>query len=234
MPFKGFPEGKSRQILIPESFFRELLPAIDHLGELKLTLYFLWRLNRMEGQFRYLTRVDFAKDSRFMLSLSANPQQAGPALDLALKRAVERGTLLKAEISRGQGSEELYFLNSAKGRAAVEAIARGEWRYTDEARVEVTLGEEQKNIFELYEQNIGPLTPMIADELRDAEETYPAQWIEDAVRIAVENNVRNWRYITAILTRWQEKGRDDRKDRRDTEKDRRRYIEGDFADFIEH
>ena len=75
---------------------------------------------------------------------------------------------------------------------------------------------------------------MIAEALRDAERTYPALWIEDAVRIAVENNIRNWRYVAAILNRWQAEGRDDRKDRRDSEKDRRRYIEGEFADFIEH
>jgi DNA replication protein len=77
----------------------------------------------------------------------------------------------------------------------------------------------------LYEENIGALTPMIAEELKEAEDTYPAEWISDAFRIAVENNVRNWRYVSAILTRWKEKGRDERKNRRDTEKDRRRYTD---------
>jgi DNA replication protein len=51
--------------------------------------------------------------------------------------------------------------------------------------------------------------------------------VQDAFRIAVENNKRNWRYIQAILRRFQEKGRHERgqQDRRDTEKDRRRYAE---------
>ncbi len=84
---------------------------------------------------------------------------------------------------------------------------------------------ESVNIFRLYEENIGPLTPMIADTLRDAEESYPAQWIEEAIRLAVENNARSWRYVDAILSRWQEKGKDEREDRRDTEKARRRYAE---------
>jgi DNA replication protein DnaD len=69
---------------------------------------------------------------------------------------------------------------------------------------------------------------MIADALRDAEKTYQANWIEDAFRIAVERNKRNWHYIEAILHRWLEGGRDDRKDkqdRRDTEEARRRYKE---------
>jgi DnaD/phage-associated family protein len=90
------------------------------------------------------------------------------------------------------------------------------------------------NIYHLYEENIGPLTPMIADTLQEAEQSYPYVWIEEAVRIAVENNVRRWTYVEAILKRWQEGGRDERTDRRDTEKDRRRYVEGEFSDFIEH
>jgi DNA replication protein DnaD len=53
------------------------------------------------------------------------------------------------------------------------------------------------------------------------------------VRIAVENNKRSWSYVNAILRRWQEEGRHEQ-DRGDTEKDRRGYFEGEYADFIEH
>ena len=63
----------------------------------------------------------------------------------------------------------------------------------------MALDVERPNIFRLYEENIGPLTPLIAEMLRDAEKTYPADWIEEAFKIAVENNVRRWRYIEAIL-----------------------------------
>jgi DnaD/phage-associated family protein len=134
----------------------------------------------------------------------------------------------------GTGAEDFYFLNTPKGRAAVQAIVRGEWRHSGDPAFPLELLPEAANIYNLYEENIGPLTPMIAETLQDAEETYPYKWIEDAVRIAVENNVRRWSYVDAILKRWQEGGRDERKDRRDTEKDRRRYVEGEFSDFIEH
>jgi len=43
---------------------------------------------------------------------------------------------------------------------------------------------------------------MLADRLRDAENEYPAEWIPEALRLAVERNVRNWRYIEGILKRW--------------------------------
>ncbi len=161
-----------------------------------------------------------------MQGLSDNPAEAevGAGL-LLLRKAVLRGVLLRAVAELGKGPESYYFLNSPKGRAAVQAIARGEWRFSEDSNLQVALGDQQPNIFELYEQNIGVLTPMIADALREAEETFPPLWIEEAFKIAVENNARNWRYVYAILNRWQVEGRDDREDRRDTEKARRRYAE---------
>ncbi|HEU5377361.1 MAG TPA: DnaD domain protein [Ktedonobacteraceae bacterium] len=71
------------------------------------------------------------------------------------------------------------------------------------ARVQV----EQPNIFVLYEQNIGLLTPMIASQLEDAADHYPADWIEAAFSEAVQRNKRNWKYISAILRRWETEGR---------------------------
>ncbi|MBV8695216.1 MAG: DnaD domain protein [Chloroflexi bacterium] len=66
---------------------------------------------------------------------------------------------------------------------------------------------ERPNIFVLYEQNIGLLSPLIADELKDAADQYPAEWIEAAFREAVQQNKRNWKYIRAILRRWETEGR---------------------------
>jgi DnaD/phage-associated family protein len=48
---------------------------------------------------------------------------------------------------------------------------------------------------------------MIADELREAEELYPLEWLEDAFREAVGQNKRSWRYIARILERWEREGR---------------------------
>jgi DNA replication protein len=66
---------------------------------------------------------------------------------------------------------------------------------------------ERPNIFVLYEQNIGLLTPMIGDELQDAADHYPQDWIEAAFREAVQQNKRKWSYIRAILRRWETEGR---------------------------
>jgi DNA replication protein len=230
--FKGFPEGKVPLTPIPAPFFTELLPEIDHLGELKLTVYVFWRLDRMEGAFRCLRRVDIVEDDRFMQGLGETPAQAETALDEALEKAVQRGTLLAATLEMENGLESFYFLNTPKGRAALKAIQQGEWRPSGSPEMPIQF-TEAPNIFRLYEEHIGPLTPLIAEALGEAEDTYPAPWIEDAFRIAVENNKRSWSYISAILRRWQEGGRDEQ-NRQDTEKARRKYIEGEFSDFIEH
>ncbi|MGH2524760.1 MAG: DnaD domain-containing protein, partial [Anaerolineales bacterium] len=210
--FPGFPDGKVRTLALPEPFFTELLPLVDHLGEMKVTLYAFWRLNTKEGAYRFLRREDFAEDDLFMRGLSPSPRQAGEALDDALERAEARGTLLHVLLEDAEAVHNLYFLNTAKGREAVEKLTRGEWRPPDYAGKAITLSRVRSNIFTLYEQNIGALTPMIVEELRDAEATYPAAWIEDAIRIAVKNNARKLKYILAVLERMRTEGRHEQTD----------------------
>jgi DnaD/phage-associated family protein len=58
---------------------------------------------------------------------------------------------------------------------------------------------KKSKVAQAYENEIGALTPMIADALRDAEHDFPEDWIVEALHIAVERNVRNWRFVLAIL-----------------------------------
>jgi DnaD/phage-associated family protein len=62
---------------------------------------------------------------------------------------------------------------------------------------------------QVYEQEIGLLTPAVTAALAEAEAKYPPAWIVDAIRLAVLNNARSWRYAEAILRRWETEGRDD-------------------------
>jgi DNA replication protein len=66
---------------------------------------------------------------------------------------------------------------------------------------------DRPNIFRLYEQNIGIITPLIADHLRDAADLYPMEWIERAFREALQHNIRKWSYISAILRNWETEGK---------------------------
>jgi DNA replication protein len=240
--FAGFPSGRIHHTPVPAPFFTDLLPQIDDLGELKVTLYAFWFLDRQEGPLRYMAQMDMLADRQLMESLEPpnpsgeafpEPVQVRQALLDALDRATRRGSLLRA-IPPGRSAEDtLYFLNTPRGRAAIQSLQRGEWAPGLEGHVQAALDLERPNIYKLYEENIGPLTPLISDALHDAELAYPPEWIEDAFKKALQANARSWRYVHAILKSWKEKGRDD-EHRRDSEKDSSSYVKGELGQFIEH
>jgi DnaD/phage-associated family protein len=112
--------------------------------------------------------------------------------------------------------EDIYFVNSEEGRKAVAKIESGELKLGVVLRKEPAPAMDRANIFTLYEQNIGILTPLIAEELKEAEKTYPASWIEDAFKEAVRLNKRSWRYISRILENWAAQGKGCGEFRRDS------------------
>jgi DNA replication protein len=230
-PFDGYSSGKTHFTRIPEQFFTEILPQVDDLNELKTILYIHWVLDHREGAIRYIRFSEMLEDAVFMDSLEKQPVAPEVVLHDALTRAVEDAVLLRIEPDGEQ--EQYYLLNTVRSRAVYQGYLDGKWRPGREKYMAVGLDTVKSNIFQLYEQNIGLLTPMVAEMLKLAEKDYPGEWLEDAFRIAVENNIRNWKYIEAILRSWQERGRDD-ENRRDTQTNYSRYIEGEFSRFIEH
>jgi DnaD/phage-associated family protein len=204
--FNGFPPGKAPQTRIPNSFFTDLLPIIDDLGELKVSFYCMWAAQRQEGDYRYVRLSEAMADEALLQGMGSNPDEQVANLQDGFARSVERGTLLSVELDFHGDTDTFYFMNSQQGRNAVKAIEQGNW-LPGNAKRPIGLVIEQPDIFRIYEQNIGSITPMIADQLRDAENEYPVGWIEEAIQIAVERNVRNWRYIQVILDRWDKEGK---------------------------
>jgi DNA replication protein len=215
MLFKGFTDSETFTQL-PDSFFHHLLNEIEDAAELKVTLYFLWRVEHMEGPFHALCETDFNE-----IGLSADEVNRG------LAKSLERGSMIRSQ----HEADIFYFLNSPRGRAAAEAFAKGQWR--ESTRIESARPLERPNVFKLYEENIGPLTPLIADMLKEAETLYDPAWIEEALTLAVKNNKRNWKYVEAILKRWKEEGRNGQKDKQSADKGSQRYTDSEFSEYIE-
>jgi DNA replication protein len=222
--FAGFPTGKQPYTPVPNSFFSELLPDIDHLGELKVTLHLFWMLTLKTGERRYVSGEELSADRRLLGGLTSPGMSAEEALQDALDRAVARRTLLRVTSGQGAGQRDWYFVNSEKGRQAVDDLLAGKWAPVETGEP-VRVQAQRPNIFVLYEQNIGPLTPLLAEELMEAEDAYPAPWIEDAFREAVELNKRSWRYIQRILERWAAEGREDEEPRQRDEDYWRQFVE---------
>jgi DNA replication protein len=73
---------------------------------------------------------------------------------------------------------------------------------------------------------------MLAEELKDAEKRYPESWIEDAIKEAVSLNKRNWKYIEAILKRWESEGKGHGELGRGYKADRARYIKEKYGPLV--
>jgi len=67
---------------------------------------------------------------------------------------------------------------------------------------------QRPNIYSIYEREIGPITPMLAQELDVVDSEYPPGWFVDAVKEARLSSTRlSLNYVTAILKRWKAEGR---------------------------
>ena len=68
------------------------------------------------------------------------------------------------------------------------------------------IADNLKILSKLYQSNIGMITPMISDFLKEAAGEYPPDWYAPAFEIAVKNNVRKWNYVEAVLKSWNVNG----------------------------
>jgi DnaD/phage-associated family protein len=211
--FNGFP-ARTKYTPIPNVFFSTVLSQIDDLAELKVTLYILWAVYQKRGYPRFVTYRELLSDPVLMKGL-VNNGSPSQLLQHSLDMAANRGTILQITVERDGEVDRLYFVNSDADRRAADKIRKGDLKIGDMSIKEPhPVDQDMPNIFSLYEQNIGMLSPIIAEELSEAEKTYPDSWIQDAFREAVELNKRNWRYILRILERWSAEGKNDGEYRR--------------------
>ena len=229
----GFP-AKVQFTPLPNFFFSTLLPQITDIAELKTTLYIFRALYHKRGYPRFITYRELLSNKSLMSSLKGLIRPPDEVLRHALETATKRGTILHIALDREGMPEDIYLLNTDSDRQIMAKIHNGELslgglKAREQTYIEI---KEQPDIFTLYEQNIGMLTPMIADELRDAESLYPETWIEDAIKEAVFLNKRNWRYIAKILERWSAEGKCNGTYRRDSKTDPDKYIKGKYGHMV--
>jgi len=210
--FNGFP-ARMQFTPVPNLFLSSLLPQITDITELKATLHIFRALYSKKGYPRYVAHKELLADKGLMNSLGEREKPAGEVLGMALEMAVERGTILRLVLDSKGKPHDVYFLNTPSDRRTITRIENGELvlaglKTGGRAQPDTDTGE-LPDIFTLYEQNIGMLTPIIAEQLREAEKLYPESWIKDAVGEAVSLNKRSWRYIERILENWAAEGRKD-------------------------
>jgi DnaD/phage-associated family protein len=149
----------------------------------------------------------------------------------AIDIAVARGFLIRLRGAR-PGSPDLEWVALATPETIALARHQPQRLVPRDAESPSTIVLERPNVFTLYEQNIGPLTPLIAEQLAEALERYPPGWVEAAIVEAVHYGRRNWRYIQRILERWATEGRSDEthsRDQRARRLDPDKYLRGKYA-----
>jgi DNA replication protein len=213
MPDRQSSSSRSTGDSVPlcDCFFTRVMPGVQDLAELKVILY-IWYLS---GQKRDRPQPGISGVTYGELQAETARLAAGldeETLRLALDSAVEHGILLRSKSEVDGERDETYSLTAQLQRSAEQAAV---------------------NVFALYEQNIGMLTPMISQELEEAAELYPPGWIEEAFKEAVSLNKRSWRYIARILERWAREGKDSGEHKRDTEKNGPdKYIKGKYGHLV--
>ena len=213
--FQGFT-GSTLYTPVPNPVFGPILEQIQDLSELKVTLRGLWLFHRKRGANKAVSLDEFLADRSLLKGLKPqeNTGANGPEEEIrhGLRLAVTRGTFLT---HRSPGTGTVFLLNTEAGRRAIARLDSGETGALpagSEVEPVVDAPEmERPNIFALYEDSIGSLSPLLAEELKEAESRYPEPWVREAFSIAAAENKRSWRYVAGILRRWTAEGRETRR-----------------------
>jgi len=233
--FSGFP-SKMEFTPVPNPFFSGPLTEISDVAELKTTLFVLAVLYRKRGYPRFVTCHELEDNTSLMRALKNQEVPPEKALKRALEQATERGTLLHLSMKKDETAQDIYLLNTEQNREVLPKIESGEFEVKGLkiSGLAITEVREPPDIFTLYEENIGMLTPLVAEELKEAEKLYPKGWIRDAISEAVSLNKRSWRYIEAILERWSSEGRTDGTYKRDYKEkaDPDKFIKGKYGHMV--
>ena len=171
MAFSGFPRGV-RSTPVPNPLFGELLEQIDDLAEMRCTLRLVWLLHQKKGSPRWVSRRDLMDDRALLRAASAGGGDAEAEVRRGLDLALRRGTIL-ASRDADAGSER-YTLNTEEGRRAA-ASGPADGADGDAGTTAWEGAGERPNVYGLYEDNIGMLSPMIAEELKRSGGSVPAE-----------------------------------------------------------
>jgi DNA replication protein len=234
--FDGFQE-KAEITPLPSILLTDILQRIDDIAEIKAIVYIFWLLSRRKGYPQMVTLNELSNSELMDTLVMDCVKSVEEMLAGALENAVEHGVLVSLTFERNGNIEKAYCINTPSNRKAVEKIRNGDIVLPDMVPVrEIRVRDSDAvDIYGLYEQNVGIITPMIAEKLKEAEEQYSHEWIREAFQEAVLLNKRNWRYIERILERWTTEGKDDGKSGRYSKKERDpdRYIRGKYGHMVE-
>ncbi|MFL2647050.1 MAG: DnaD domain-containing protein [Dehalococcoidia bacterium] len=209
--FEGFRTG-SKAVAIPVEFFNELMPTLNRGVEIRVVLHVIYMIFRKSGRIRAVSFEELVNETSLRAALSEDTYRF--QIKGALDRGVQAGALLECHLNQ---HDFLYFLNNEGGRRQYQQIQMGTLSFSKDSQITTSINLNKTTPIIAYEQEIGTVTPAIAEAIREAEGLYPTEWIIEALNLASTNNARSWRYVDAILKRWNKEGRNDETNWRNNE-----------------
>lgn len=236
-----FESDRDRSIPIPSSFFEQHLARIRDLAAIKVLLTVYLHLSDLDPGAPFISEDAIFADRQLVNGVRLTGSNRDPIEEIRHGVDVLAAHDAIVRIVVEEDGEESYWLmpKSPQNQRLLYTFVNGSrafpYRQTrTQAKARVAI--ERPNVFRLFEQNIGVVTPLIADQIIEAIEIYPAGWIEDAINEAVSLNRRSWRYIQRILERWSTEGRGDEAYRRNQSAsgfvEREKYLRGKYSSLF--
>lgn len=214
----GLIKSQGSGVFIPEVFLRLAKGRYQSAVFLAQCVYWTDKMGRAfyksyadwESDY-YLSRYDIDKArSEFSEIVETELRKADGAPTLWYKinwdKLIDAITKLDDPLANGFATQQQMDLLPSD-KSICDPVANPLTKNTTENTTDIsTTGSETTKIFRTYESEIGILTSFIRDNIIDALELYPAEWIIEAIHEAALNNARNWRYVEAILKRWKADG----------------------------
>jgi hypothetical protein len=175
--FSGFPDGELKMSALPEMFYTGLLPLIDDLPEMKVTVACFRLCWQKSGLVRWTTSAELMRDP----ALSDVPEE----IAAGVMKAIRRGSLVGALDRSGL---QYLFPNSELGQGR----RRDQTRREDRTRSR-RLWTPQHLCAVTSKTSGADAADRRAAE--DANREFPPQWIEYAFAEAVKQNARSWAYV---------------------------------------
>ncbi len=199
---KSFPLSDNFPVTrVPNAILGELIAEIKDADLICLILRAIWMLERQRG---YPKSIDFdrLRNDRVL----ALRFEKSADFDAALRSCVELGVFA---VAREQHPHTI-MLNTVSARRhdqSAKTVSKpddsvGGWEN------KATFAEDlpTDDAFRAYEENIGILSPIIRENITAALQDFTDEDISQAIRIAVENEVRSWSFVAGILRRWARDG----------------------------
>lgn len=216
--------GQANIIAIPRIYIDLLDGDINAAMLLSQIVYWSDKSKRKDGWF-YKSFSEWNQEiglSQYKVKRATQMLQEKKLIQVALHRANGAPTLhYKLDFPLLTNSIMKFLDNRETLQSDYEVSLQSDYEETEQSLTEITTEinskntlvvseeteQQRPNIYSIYEQEIGVLGPMIAQELDMIEKEYPDGWFEKAVREAKLSSTRvSLKYILAILDRWKTDG----------------------------